>query len=73
LNYLKKIKVSSNGNGNDTRFGKRPVIVVEARIESRFWTHDTRASIFKLLASIQASSPLNNILFDPKTGFLTVT
>jgi hypothetical protein len=53
-----------NGQGKDTRLqGRSLVIVVEARIESRLWTLDTRASIFKLHASIRESSPLNNILF----------
>jgi len=42
---------------------KKQVIVFQARIESGLGTLDIRASIFKLLASIRASSPLNNILF----------
>jgi hypothetical protein len=63
----------SKGQGKDARFGKglwfgciKPleIIVVEARIESRFQTLDNRASIFEFLASIRALSPLNNISFN---------
>ena len=53
--------------GRDARLR---VIVGEARIESRFQTLDHRASIFEFLASIRASSPLNNILLDPKPNGL---
>jgi len=53
-----------NGQGKDTRLqGRISVIVIEARIESRLWALDTRASIFKLHAAIRESLPLNNILF----------
>jgi hypothetical protein len=45
--------------------GEKPVIVVEARIESRFWTLDARASICKFpvvgssrLASTRLPTPL---------------
>ena len=70
--FRSEVRVNLPPECSYASFGKRTVIVVEARIESRFWTHDTRAFIFKLLASIQASSPLNNILSDPKTDFLTL-
>ena len=53
-----------NGQGKDTRLqGRSSVIVVKARIESRLWELDTRASIFKLHAAIRELLPLNNILF----------
>ncbi|MCJ7748595.1 MAG: hypothetical protein MUP27_12740, partial [Desulfobacterales bacterium] len=58
------------GLGGDASCGEREAIVVGARIESRLWIPDIRASIFKLLASIRASSPLNNILLDPKPNGL---
>ena len=45
--------VSSKSNGNE----KLQFIVVEARIETRMWMLDTRASSFELPASIPASSP----------------
>ena len=65
------------GKGNDACFvfrlrltprdpGEPTFIVLEAGIDARFQMLDTRASIFKLLASIRASSPLDNIFFAAK-------
>ena len=45
---------------------KLTFVVVEAHIESRLQTLDSRASIFEFPASIRASSPLNSLSFDPK-------
>jgi hypothetical protein len=71
--YLGKKSFWSKGKGNDARLVKGlsltskkrlielAFVVVEARIEARMWILDTRASSFEPLASIRASSPLNNI------------
>jgi hypothetical protein len=45
---------------------QKPAVVVEARIEARFQTFGTRASIFEFLASIRGSSTLNTISFNLK-------